>query len=231
MKRNNRFAELKNLIIISLLNFTDMKKFLINTTILLSLFVFDTSGLDLELVPQSNYTFGGKIHSNFGVLDIQRSDSYGFMINAVEDDVSFQAEYFYQPSTGEYRDFYEPEEFNQNADLDIHWYHIGLRQRYAINKTVVPFFGVSVGLTHFILDSSPTKYDEIAFSFGIQGGVNFYVSKIIGFRVHGRILTPVQFEGFGFYAGTGDSGAQASSGSYFVQADLGVGIIIRIGDL
>lgn len=184
----------------------------------------------IEVIPQVNYTFGGKIYGRFGELNIKDSESYGISLNIVNKKISFQIEYFYQPTTGDYRDYFNPDLNNQRSDLRISWYHAGVRQRFAINEKVVPFAGVSIGLTNFNLDSSPDRYNETALSFGLQAGTNLYLSEKIGLRFHGRLLSPVQFNGFGFYAGTGGSGFAASAGSYFVQADFGMGLIVRFSN-
>lgn len=191
-----------------------------------------TSGIivmaqDLEIIPQANYTFGGKIYSRFGELRIQDSESYGVSLNIVNKNVSFQVEYFYQPTTGNYRDYFNSE-LNQSSDLRINWYQIGVRQRFGTNEKVVPFAGLSLGLTNFVLDSSPDRYNENALSFAFQAGTNIYFSDRLGLRLHGRLNFPVQFNGFGFYAGTNGSGATASAGAYFIQADFGTGLIIRL---
>jgi len=181
----------------------------------------------IEIIPQMNYTFGGKIYGRFGELIIKDGESYGISLDIVNKNTSFQIEYFYQPTTGDYRDYFNPDLNNQSSDLRINWYHIGVRQRFATNEKVVPFTGISLGLTHFNLDSSPDTYSETALSFGLQAGMNFYVSERIGLRFHGRFNFPVQFNGFGFYAGSGGSGLAASAGAYFIQADIGTGLIIR----
>ncbi len=183
---------------------------------------------DIEIIPQVSYTFGGKVYARNGELRIQDSESYGIALDIVNKNVSFQIEYFYQPTTGNYRDYFNPEQFNQSADLRINWYQIGVRQRFASGGKVVPFGGLSVGLTSFALDSSPNKFNELALSFGLQAGTNIYLSERIGLRFHARLQMPVQFNGFGFYAGTGGVGVGASAGTYFVQGDLGAGLIIRI---
>ena len=181
----------------------------------------------VEIIPQVNYTFGGKIYGRFGEMNIKDSESYGLSLNIVNNKLSFQIEYFYQPTTADYRDYFTPE-LNQSSDLRVSWYHVGVRQRFATNEKVVPFAGASIGLTHFNLDSLPNKYNETALSFGLQAGTNFYLSDRIGLRFHGRFNFPVQFNGFGFYAGSGGSGLQASAGAYFIQADVGTGLIIRL---
>lgn len=184
---------------------------------------------NIEIIPQTNYTFGGRIYGRFGDLKINDSESYGVSLNLINNDVSIQLEYFYQPTTGAYRDYFNPEA-SQTSNLNLNWYHLGIRKRFNTAEKVVPFAGGSLGLTHFVLDSSPTSYDELALSLGLQGGVNIYFSDRIGLRLHARVLVPVQFNGFGFYAGSSGSGATATAGSYFVQADLGAGIVVRLGN-
>ncbi len=185
----------------------------------------------LEITPQVNYTIGGKIYARFGELNIRDSESYGISANLVTpNNTSFQIDYFYQPTVGEYRDYFNPDEANQNADLRISWFMVGVRKRFEVQESLVPFGGASIGLTRFAIDSTPTSYDEWALSLALQGGVNVYISKLLGLRFHTRILMPIQFQGFGFYAGTGGSGAAASAGTYFVQADFGAGLIIRLNN-
>lgn len=183
----------------------------------------------IEIIPQVNYTFGGRVYGKFGELKIANSESYGTSVNIVTpSQVSFQVEYFYQPTVGEYRDYFDPAQFNQNADLRVSWFQLGVRRRFPVQERVVPFAGASLGLTNFNLDSSPTSYNELALSLGFQSGGNVYLSDLIGLRIHARLLTPIQFTGFGFYAGTGGAAVGATAGSYFVQADFGAGLIVRL---
>lgn len=205
-----------------------MKKSLLLSFLIVAIIAINGKSQSIEIIPQTNYTIGGKVYARFGELNIRDSESYGISLNIVRPGVSFQIEYFYQPTTGEYRDYFDPVQFNQNADLNINWFQVGVRRRFELQEKVVPFGGLSLGLTNFDLDSSPNSYDEWALSLALQGGVNVYLSRIIGLRFHARMLAPIQFNGFGFYAGTGGSGASASAGSYFIQADFGAGVIIRL---
>lgn len=197
--------------------------------IAIAMSIISAEAQNIEIIPQVNYTFGGRIYGQFGDLKIQDSESYGISLNIVKDDFSIQLEYFYQPTTGAYRDYFKPE-MSQTSDLNINWYHLGARKRFNTSEKVVPFAGGSVGLTHFVLDSSPTGYDELAFSISLQAGTNIYFSDRVGLRLHSRLLVPIQFTGFGFYAGTGGSGLSATAGSYFLQADIGAGLVIRLSN-
>lgn len=205
-----------------------MKKSLLLSFLIVAIIAINAKSQSIEIIPQTNYTIGGKVYAQFGELNIRDSESYGISLNIVRPGVSFQIEYFYQPTSGEYRDYFDPVQFNQNSDLNISWFQVGVRRRFEIQEKVVPFGGLSLGLTNFDLNSSPTGYDEWALSIALQGGVNVYLSRIIGLSFHARLLTPIQFNGFGLYAGTGGSGASASAGSYFLQADFGAGVIIRL---
>lgn len=205
-----------------------MDKKLLLTASAIAVAIISANAQSFEIIPQANYTFGGRAYGQFGDLKIQDSESYGISFNIINDDISVQLEYFNQPTKGAYRDYFIPAE-SQTSDLNINWYHLGVRKRFNTSEKVVPFAGGSAGLTYFVLDSSPTGYDEVALSIGLQAGTNIYFSDRVGLRLHARLLVPIQFTGFGFYAGTGGSGAAATAGSYFVQADVGAGLVIRLG--
>jgi hypothetical protein len=201
-------------------------KLLITFALILTL-NFEVKPQSIEITPLANYTFQSKIYARTGELTIENNESYGLSLEAVNKDVSFQLEYFYQPTIGVYKDYFN-RSFNQTSDLRISWFQIGARQRFAVNERVVPFAGLSFGLTNFELKSTPDSYDEIALSFSFQGGTNIYFTDRIGLKLHGRLLMPIQFNGFGFYAGTGGAGVGLSAGTYFVQADVGAGLIFRL---
>lgn len=199
---------------------------LIITSFLILVLGLEAKTQSIEITPLANYTFQSKIYARTGELTIENNESYGLSLEAVNKDVSFQIDYFYQPTTGVYRDYFN-RSFDQTSDLRINWFQIGARQRFDVSERIVPFAGLSFGLTNFVLKSSPNSYDEIALSFSFQGGTNIYLTDRIGIKLHGRLLMPIQFNGFGFYAGTGGAGVGLSAGTYFVQADVGAGLIFR----
>lgn len=205
-----------------------MKKSYNYIIIIILLCSVSSFGQGIEIIPQINYTLGGKIRSQTGELKIENSESYGVAVNLVRGKVAIQLDYFYQPTAGTYREYLETGK-SEEVPLQVSWYHIGVRRRFVQNETVVPFAGLSLGITDFDLESSP-RYTEQALSIGLQGGANIYPSDRIGLTFHARLLCPIQFNGFGFYAGTGGSGVQATAGSYFVQMDFGTGIIVRLGN-
>jgi len=196
-----------------------------------SLFCFSGFSQSIEITPTIGYTFGGKVYTRYGEINVKSSESYGGIIGVVmPNNTSVQFEYFRQPTVGEYRNYFDPAQFNQNADLDIDWYQLGFFRQMPFNEQISPYGGISLGATNFILRSEPTQYDEWSFSIALQGGVKIYLHDRIGLRLNARLLMPIQWGGFGFYAGSGGSGATASAGTYFIQGDVGAGLIIRLGN-
>lgn len=207
-----------------------MKKKLLLLSLLLSAFTIDSISQSIEITPYIGYTFGGKVYAKYGELKVQSSESYGGTIGIVmPTNTSVQFEYFRQPTVGVYRDYFRPAEYNQTADLNIDWYQLGFFKQVPVSESVNPYGGISLGATNFILKSTPTSYDEWSFSIALQAGAKLYLSDRVGLRLHARLLMPIQWGGFGFYAGTGGSGATASAGTYFIQGDVGAGLIIRLG--
>jgi len=122
-----------------------MQKKLLFTAFAIAMGIISANAQSIEIIPQANYTFGGRIYGQFGDLKIQDSESYGISLNLINDDLSIQLEYFYQPTTGAYRDYFNPA-LSQTSDLNINWYHLGVRKRFNTSEMVVPFAGGSVGL-------------------------------------------------------------------------------------
>jgi hypothetical protein len=207
-----------------------MKRFLY-TGIFLLAFSLIGNTQSVEITPYVGYTFSGKIYTRYGELKVRSSESIGGALGVVLPSMTtVQFEYWRQPTVGEYRDYFDPATYNQVADLNIDWYQLGFLREMPTSDIVHPFIGMSLGATNFNLASTPTSYDEWSFSVALQGGVKLLVSDRIGFRIHARLLMPIQWGGFGFYAGSGGSGLTASAGSYFVQGDFGAGLIIRLGN-
>lgn len=208
-----------------------MKKKLLFVAILISSLTLSGFAQSIEITPYAGYTFGGKVYGRYGELNVKSSESYGGALSIVmPTNTSIQFEYFRQPTTGEYRDYYKPGTYDQKADLNIDWYQLGFFKQMPVSEQINPFGGISLGATNFNLESTPTSYDEWSFSIILQGGVKIYLSDRVGLRLHARLLMPIQWGGFGFYAGTGGSGATATAGTYFIQGDVGGGLIIRLGN-
>lgn len=204
-----------------------IKKILLITSLV---FVFTSAvSQNIEITPYIGYTFGGKTPVGYGDLKVKSSESYGAALEILFpiDDISLQLEYFRQPTTGQYRDRFDSS-YNQDFDMNIDWYHIGLLKLLSESDQIVPFIGLSLGATHFDLKTD-SGTDEWSFSVNLQGGVKIYFSERIGLRLHARLLMPIQWGGFGFYGGSGGSGATVSAGTYFVQGDVGAGLIFRLG--
>lgn len=206
-----------------------MKKILFSSVIAL-FFALSTFGQSIELIPYVGYTFGGKTPTRYGEIKVKSSESYGGVLNIVmPSDVAVQLEYFRQPTIAEYTERY-PNYYFESADMTIDWYQIGGLKQVPVSSQVSPFGGLTLGASNFKIHATDKTYDEWSFSVALQGGLKLYLSDRIGLRFHARLLMPIQWGGFGFYYGSGGGGTTVNAGTYFVQGDVGAGLILRLGN-
>jgi len=186
-------------------------------------------GQSFEITPYASYTFGGTTPTRYGELKVRESDAYGGAFDVLlPSNFAIQLGYWRQATMAEHRSYAFPQ-YNENAMLTMDWYQIGGYKVVPVNEKVSPFGGITLGATNFILESE-NQINEWSFAVTLQGGVKFYLNDRLGLRLHARLLMPLQWSGFGFYAGSGGAGAGVNAGTYFVQGDVGGGLIIRLGN-
>lgn len=201
--------------------------------ILLNIFAFTFSLLafsqHIEIIPYASWHYGGKLKLRYGEAKFKASENYGAALNFVlPNDVALQFEYFQQSPVIEYREYYPNTGFEKyNSKID--WYQLGGSKQIAVSEKIAPFGGLSLGASNIRVDESDPRVDAWTFSITGQIGAKIYLSDKIGLRLHARLLMPIQWGGFGFYFGSGGSGTSVNVGSYFLQGDIGGGLIIRLG--
>lgn len=201
--------------------------------LLLNIFAFTLSFLTfsqhIEIIPYASWHYGGKLKLRYGEAKFKASENYGATLNFVlPNDIALQFEYFQQSPLIEYREYYPNTGF-ENYNSKIDWYQLGGLKQIAMNEKIAPFGGLSLGASNIRVDESDPKVDSWTFSITGQIGAKIYLSDRIGLRLHARLLMPIQWGGFGFYFGSGGSGTSVNVGSYFLQGDIGGGLIIRLG--
>ncbi len=182
---------------------------------------------NIELTPYTGWQWGGKLDLAYGTADFDASQNFGVSLNVIiPNKATLQLEYMRQPTEISYSEY--GGSLFQHYNTNIDWYQIGALREFPVNDRISPFVGITLGATNMRVDSE-SYIDEWAFSVTGQLGAKIYLNDRIGLRLHLRMLTPMQFGGFGLYFGTGGSGAGASVGSYIIQGDVGGGLIIRLG--
>ncbi len=102
----------------------------------------------------------------------------------------------------------------------------GLRY-YHFSPVVAGVGGLQAGAT--IFTSNDYGRTVTKFTYGIRLGVEFTPSPVVGIRLQGQMLSPVQGAGGGFYLGTGGTGVTVSTYSSLYLFGFTGGLIFKFG--
>ena len=190
------------------------------------LFIFSstsTQAQELEIAPTVGYFWGGKLRTYYGELRLGEGMNYGLSMNySVAPGTLFEA--FWTISSTDVNYFeYGFNEFTDQFKINTNYIHIGVVQEMNYGEAFRPYGVFTFGTTIF----SPEKYGTYwQFSLGLGGGLKFYASDRIGFKVQGRFLLPIYFRGGGLWCGTGGCGYGLSAGTAIAQGDVTAGLVI-----
>ena len=183
---------------------------------------------NIELTPYTSYHFGGKINYYGGDAKFNDGQNYGIGLNIKTSfGASVQLEYMRQSTSFKYRHI-EYTDYNYiTHPVDMDWYQIAFLKYVEYGK-LEPYGGISLGALNFLPRTN--EVDETwKFAMTAQVGIKYFINDKIGIRLHARMLMPIQWGGFGIYAGSGGVSTGVSAGSYIVQGDLGGGLVFRLG--
>ncbi len=183
---------------------------------------------EIELIPYASFHWGGKLQFYNGEINFQSSANYGLAINVVmPTGTAIQVEYMNQPTSFDARYYDGTGTEYQNYPVNNNWFQVGAIQQMD-KGPLQPFGGVTLGALYF---NPRTNEVADAWKFAMTGqiGLKYYINDKIGIRLHGGILMPIQWAGFGFYFGSGGSGTSVNAGSYIIQGQIGGGLIFRLG--
>jgi opacity protein-like surface antigen len=137
-----------------------------------------------EITPLVGYSIGGGFGeaSTGQSLDLDEGAHYGLSLGLKYDEQSL-VEVFYS---------HQETSFIPNAnvfginefDLNVEYLHFA-GTHIVTTEGVMPFVTLSVGATRFDPDSSGFD-SEIKFSFSVGGGVRYFFSEHVGFKLEGR---------------------------------------------
>ena len=101
------------------------------------------------------------------------------------------------------------------------------------NGPMVGYAILNFGVVNF-KNTNDDSYSINRFVAGFGGGVKYYINDMIGFRLQGRFLAPMQFAGISIGCGIGTGGGGCGTGvnsySATIQGDFTGAIILRFGD-
>ena len=161
--------------------------FLLSSFFIVGVGPTEAAAPSFEITPLVGFSVGGDFGdfdeaNNWQSLDLDEEAHYGLSLGFKYDEQSL-VEVFYS---------HQETSFIPNAnvfginkfDLNVDYFHFA-GTHIVTTEGVMPFVTASVGATHFDPDSS--EFDsEIKFSFSIGGGVRYFFSEHVGFKLEGR---------------------------------------------
>ncbi len=195
------------------------------------------AGKGFEITPHYSYVWTSRVTTWDGDFDIANSSDWGIMLNIDIESYTYKGTaleilYNRQDSKAEFYE-YGTRIKEDLFDMSVEYYQIGVMNKLYYDD-VEPFGEFLIGATRFaakeditIDDTTFRPSDEWMFSMTLGAGVRVMFSERIGLRAHGRLLMPMSFSGGGLWCGGGGCSVGVGASSWFIQGDLGAGIIFR----
>ncbi len=205
-----------------------MKKILLTQLFLFALPLLIYSQT-IEVIPYGGFEWGGKVKLRYSEAKFKASGNYGITINLMTpQNIGLVLDFCHQPTYIKNKEYY-PSTWSEEYKSNVFWYQIGGIKQVPVSSQIAFFGGMTLGAANLRVPDASPEADEWAFSMTGQIGTKIYLTDKLGLQFHLRMLMPVQFGGFNFYFNRNGPGTSADVGSYFVQGDVGGGIIFRLG--
>ncbi len=208
------------------------------TTYLLVLFIVLTSlqttlfAQRFEATPYYGFVFAGKLNFVEGEMNIKDNPNYGIILDFELDrrhGLHLELSYDRLDTRATYKAYGEFQSEEDLFDMFIEYYQLGALYDSPLSKNASAFGFFTGGVARF----SPitAEYgDDYRFAITGGGGVKFFITKSIGFRLQGRIKMPMFFSSGSLYLGSGGTGFYMGTGTVLLQMDVIAGLTIRLGD-
>lgn len=162
-----------------------------------------------------------------GDIDIANSASWGVVLDIDLHDGA-QLELLYNRQDSHVDVIRYPAGIKENlGDLSVDYYQIGALYRQAIDS-FEPFGLFTLGATRFAPKNAAYS-DAWRFSVIFGLGTKVWLSQMIGLRLQGRLLMPINWSGGGLWCGFGGCNVGVGGGSSMPQFDVGLGLAFRFG--
>jgi opacity protein-like surface antigen len=176
---------------------------------------------EFEITPFVGYMFGGEFEDpvDGAELDLDSATNFGVILDfAVESWRQYELLYSMQSTE---LDGVVP------LDMDVQYLQIGGTVSYEEATRVIPYFGMTVGATHFSPDETGLD-DETKLSFSVAGGVRVPITDRIGVRFDARaFITLLDTDGQIFCVSSGGATCRIQAKSdVFLQYAAMLGVIV-----
>lgn len=193
----------------------------------------------VEITPFGGWLWTGKIPAYRQDIKVSDMGNYGIRGGVtIQPQMVVEFEWNHTENTATFREYLIGGALGdiQNVDLKLNYYMLGIQYETTYDEALIPYGLINLG----ILDSKSEEFgtygsnSEQFFTFGIGGGLKYFLSDKVGIRLQARLLLPMQFGGVGFGCGigTGGSGCGAGVSTYtnIIQGDFTGGIVLKFGE-
>lgn len=187
-----------------------------------------TRAQHFEITPFGGYVFPSTWHASSGSLYFNGNAQYGGMLSLGASRVmDFDLIYNRIDTKADVTGYYASDQ----VPVSMNYWMLGGTKNFRVSQVVSPFIGFNLG--GCVMSPKATdKYDYSNYNYwffamGADAGVKIYFSKVLGIRLQGQILIPVQSAGFYFSGG----GSSVYLTSTLVQGGFTGGLIFRIGEI
>jgi len=207
-----------------------MKKILPLLVLLLVTSMASLAQPTITLLTFESYTFADEFETEYGYGKVQDGFQWGAGLEFGISEYN-AVELIYQHLEADaYYDGYYNLGANQRytGSLGVNYILLGGTRYAPVNDRISGFGTFNLGAGIFNPSSELASEDVWKFTLGGRLGLRIATSDKVSIRIHGQLLSPVQWAGGGFYFGTGGSGAGVSTGSTIWQWNLGGSLNFRL---
>lgn len=202
-----------------------MKKIYLLTALLLVSVSLAWAQPTVTLLTFESYTFADKFDTEYGTGKIEDGFQWGGGLEfGLSETMAVELIYQNLATDVSYQGF----DRRYNGSAVINYALLGGTRYMPVNEKISGFGTFNAGVGWINPDESLDSESVTKFSLGGRLGVRIQTSGKLSIRLHGQLLSPVQWAGGGFYFGTGGSGAGVSTGSTIWQFNLGGSVNIRL---
>jgi hypothetical protein len=113
--------------------------------------------------------------------------------------------------------------------IDQNYILSGINYNFRLKKTLFAYAGMSLGALNIVPREKYLR-DYWYFILGAKGGVKFYLSRWIGFRIQAEILYQVHTSLAPFLFSNNPTNIPVDAASNMIQAGVSAGVILRLGN-
>lgn len=176
----------------------------------------------ITLLTFESYTFQDEFDTEYGTGKVEDGFQWGGGLE-FELRENFAVELIYQnmKTDAYYWGYDNGTEQRYDGKIGINYILLGATKYAPLNDKISGFGTFDMGVGIFKPESSLNSDDVVKFTLGGRLGVRIKATEKVSLRIHGQLLSPVQWAGAGFYFGSGGSGTGVSTGSTIWQWNLG----------